>query len=107
MSLDVLLSAMVKSNVFSGNITHNLGNMADAAGIYEALWHPERIDIKTASQLIDPLKAGLDLLKSDPEKYKKLNPENGWGNYEGLVDFVERYLAACLEYPDAEIETWG
>ena len=29
-----------KEELFSSNITHNLGKMARAAGIYDALWHP-------------------------------------------------------------------
>ncbi len=29
------------NEVYSANITHNLGEMADKAGIYYALWRPE------------------------------------------------------------------
>ena len=29
---------------------------------------------------------------------------NGWGMYEHFVPFVEKYLEACKEYPDAVIE---
>lgn len=35
MSLDVYLSAVRETTIFSENITHNLNRMADAAGIYE------------------------------------------------------------------------
>jgi hypothetical protein len=49
------------------------------------------------------LRAGLELLRGDPERFKKHNPENGWGSYEGLIDFVENYLEACEEYPNADI----
>lgn len=92
-----------KEKYYSRNITHNLNTMAEEAGIYKALWRPEEIDISKASQLIEPLKIGLELLKSDPKRFKKFNPENGWGNYENLVDFVRDYLEACKEYPDAEV----
>lgn len=89
--------------VFEWNITHNLAKMADQAGLYECLWRPDENEIEKASQLIEPLKKGLDSLKSDPNRFKKLNPENGWGSYEGLVSFVENYLKACEKYPDAMI----
>jgi hypothetical protein len=89
--------------VYSANITHNLGKMANAAGIYEALWRPEEINITTASQLIPLLKAGLDKLKSNPEHYKTFNSPNGWGMYEHFVPFVEKYLAACEEHPTATV----
>ena len=29
--------------LYSANITHNLGEMADKAGLYEALWRPHRL----------------------------------------------------------------
>jgi hypothetical protein len=89
--------------VYSANITHNLGKMAGEAGIYLPLWRPDEIGVTKASQLIAPLREGLGLLCREPERFKALNPENGWGNYEGLVHFVANYLVACEEYPDAEV----
>lgn len=89
--------------VYWGNITHNLNKMAGDAGIYEHLWRPDEIGITKAAELIEPLRAGLALLKSDPSRFKKFNPENGWGTYEGLVSFVEKYLAACEENPAATV----
>lgn len=103
MSLDVYLTAVRKTEVFDAKITHNLAEMAYKAGIYKHLWRPEEIGITKAEQLIQPLRDGLDLLISDPERFRKFNPENGWGNYENLVKFVKNYLAACEENPDAEV----
>lgn len=110
--------------VYSANITHNLNQMATAAGIYEALWRPyllkteidfgddyqaewEFEDSQTilAQELIPLLEKGLESLLSKPESYKKFNPENGWGSYDGLVRFVEKYLTACKEYPEAIVKT--
>lgn len=91
------------TEVFYANITNNLTRMADAAGIYHVLWYPEKVGATKAHQLIEPLTEGLARLKADPDEFKKYNPKNGWGNYEGLVDFVERYLAACIENPEADI----
>lgn len=91
------------TEIYSANITHNLGAMAKAAGIYEHLWLPDEVNIKVASELIAPLTKGLELLKSDPDKFKKFDAENGWGLYIHFVPFVENYLNACIEFPDAEI----
>ena len=91
-------------DLFHANITHNLNKMADEAGLYEALWNPESLKVKIARDLIIKLSTGLVKLKSDPERFKKLNPENGWGTYEGLVEFVEKYLIACVKNQDAEVE---
>jgi len=92
--------------VYSANITHNLNRMAEEAGIYKHLWRPEEIGISKAHQLVAPLRTGLAQLKGNPEEYKKFNPENGWGNYEGLVKFVEDYITACEKYPDADVRVW-
>jgi hypothetical protein len=103
MSLDVYLTADRPTEVYGRNITHNLNKMAMEAGIYEALWRPEEIGIVRADQLIEPLTVGLDKLKADPEHYQKFNAPNGWGMYEHFVPFVEDYLEACKENPDAEV----
>jgi len=103
MSLDVTLTKVMPTTVFSSNITHNLGGMAAAAGIYDALWRPEETGITHANQLIEPLLLGLALLKSDPKKFEKFNSSNGWGVYENFVPFVEEYLKACKANPDAEV----
>lgn len=88
---------------YHANITHNLNRMALEAGLYNALWRPDEIGITTASQLIEPLRTGLEKLKGSPSYFQHYNPDNGWGDYYGLVSFVERYLNACEEYPDARV----
>ena len=104
MSLDVYLIQPMPTEVFSQNITHNLGEMAGGAGLYEYLWRPDELGITKAVDLIRPLKKGLKRLKSNPEFFKTFNPPNKWGDYDGLVRFVENYLANCIKYPDAEVE---
>lgn len=110
------------SNVFDYNITHNLTEMANACGLYEPLWRPhllksnwiatenydeeykfEADNPSEAWEIISKLKEGIEELKSNPEKYKKYNPDNGWGNYESLLKFAEEYLKACENYPNAII----
>ena len=104
MSLDIKLLALRKTDVFGANLTHNLTVMAMEAGLYEALWRPEDLKIANAGEMAPLLGFGLEKLKADPERFKKLNPANGWGTYEGLVRVVENYLEACVQNPDAEIK---
>ena len=103
MSLDVSLSAVRLTQVYSSNITHNLNQMAKEAGIYQHLWRPEELNITKAFDLIKPLEEGLSFLKSDPARFEKFNSDNGWGLYKNFVPFVENYLNACKENPDAVI----
>lgn len=93
----------VRKELFSANITHNLGDMADAAGIYKACWRPEEIGITHARQLIEPLRAGLALLESDPARFKAYDSPNGWGLYVNFVPWVREYLEACESFPDAAV----
>ena len=119
MSLDVTLRAVAErwvscphcseafkieeraGEIYSANITHNLVMMADAAGIYEALWRPDEHSYTKAGQLIPLLKAGLEKMKADPAKFEAFNSPNGWGMYHNFVPWVERYLAACEENPES------
>lgn len=89
--------------VFHENITHNMNKMAMQVDLYKCLWRPDELNITIAKDLIDLLREGLHKLKLEPDKYKEFNPPNGWGDYEGLVSFVENYLNACYKYPDAEV----
>lgn len=99
-----VIAAIEESDeVYSANITHNLSRMAREADIYEYLWRPDEIGVKHANQLISPLRNGLARLKADPPRYKALNPQNGWGTYEGLLQFIEQYLQACEQQPAAEV----
>lgn len=103
MSLNIYLTANRPSLVFDYNITHNLRDMAAAAGIYQCLWRPDEELITKASQLIQKLEFGLMLLKAHPIEFKQFNPANGWGDYNALVNMVEEYLKACMEHPDADV----
>jgi len=104
MSLDVYLMVTKPTEVYWANITHNLGPMAKEAGIYYALWRPEKEGWTKAGDIVAVLERGLALLKSDPARFKKFNAKNGWGLYEHFVPFVEKYLEACRENLNAEIK---
>ena len=88
---------------FWANITHNLGAMAQEAGIYQHLWRPEEMGIVTAEQLILPLRNAISAMKRDPERFKKHNPDNGWGSYDVFVPWLEKYLEACERMPMARV----
>ena len=109
MSLDVDLMITKPISVYDENITHNLGKMAGEVKLsndltlYDILWRPDEHGLKFAREISELLNEGWNTLLSDPEYYKQWNPENGWGSYEGLVDFVYKYRNACWDNPDAEL----
>jgi hypothetical protein len=110
MSLDVYLKMPAcphcghSSEGWSANITHNLTAMADEAGIYKEVWRPEEVGITKASQLIEPLRKGIGLMKADRARFELHNSPNGWGLYENFLPWLEEYLKACEDNPDAEVE---
>jgi hypothetical protein len=109
MSLDVDLMIVQPTSVYSGNITHNLNSMAAAVvlsnglTLYQVLWRPDEHKLMFARDISDLLDEGWNILIADPEKYKKYNPPNGWGSYDGLCNFVYKYRNACWDTPDAEL----
>ena len=105
MSLDIYLTTVIETDVFEANITHNLNTMAGEAGIYACLWRPEEVGIQKASQLIDPLEKGLELMKANPSRFQAFDASNGWGKYKDFVPWLERLLAACKEFPDAKVRS--
>ena len=110
MSLDVDLMVTQPTSVYSANITHNLGKMAGAVNLsngmtlYQVLWRPdEQQGLKFAKDIAELLDEGWNMLLADPEHFKQFDPENGWGSYEGLCNFVYKYRNACWDNPEAEL----
>jgi hypothetical protein len=103
MGLDITLR-VDGEEVFQAYITHNLTDMAKAACIYGAIWRPDEYGFEKPRHIKLYLTQGLVDLLSDPYKYEKFNPQNGWGSYDYLVNFVKNYIIACSRYPDATIE---
>ena len=109
MSLDVTLTKLMPTDVYASNITHNLSMMAHqvvlGSGITlrDVLWHPEKHGLQFARDIAELLDEAFNILLVDPVKFKQFEPENGWGSYEGLCNFVYSYRNACWDSPEAEI----
>lgn len=75
---------------FWKNITHNLGQMAEEAGIYGILWHPEENNVNRVGDMIAPLENGIHQMKADPSRFKAFDASNGWGNIRSVLTLVGR-----------------
>jgi hypothetical protein len=114
MSLDINLVVTQPVSIYSNNITHNLGVMASAVTLdsgmnpeltlYDVLWRPDEHGFQQALDIVDLLEQALEIMERDCDRLHELNPENGWGDYDGLVRFVRDYLRACEANPQAVIE---
>jgi hypothetical protein len=107
-SLDVYLTTETtaggseprREHLYERNITHNMSKMWNKAGVWDALYESHG---KQAKDIIATLENGVADMAMKKGEYLPLNPENGWGSYEGALDFLSDYLAACKEYPLATI----
>ena len=68
------------------------------------IWRPEEVGIVYAKDNIINLRQSLGYMYLNYDKLRGLNPENGWGDVENLIDFTTDYLKACEENPEAIIE---
>ena len=95
---------MSKPTLFGANYTHNGTAMADAAGIYAAVWRPDENGITHAAQLIEPLRVGIAAMEADPARFVAVEPPNKWGSFASFLPWCKEYLAACEANPTATVE---
>jgi hypothetical protein len=89
--------------LYDANITHNLGPMADLAGVYLPLWRPGKAGVEVAADLIEPIRNGIEDMKARPDFFRQFDAENGWGKYRDFLPWLEELLAAREEHPKAKV----
>lgn len=82
------------------NYTHNCNRMVRDAGLEE--W-PYEVAGWSADRLGRRLADTIECLERDPEKYRAMNPANGWGDYDSLLVALREVLASCERYPSARV----
>lgn len=87
-----------RERFFERNITHNLGQMFNEAGVYEILWEGDGL---VAGEVLDKLRNAYDDMVHRPAHYAKFNALNGWGMYEHALPFLAAVIEACAEHPTA------
>ena len=84
---------------YVGSYTYNVGDMyREALGFSLG-----ELDGKNACDSLDILDKGIKDMQANPDKYKKMNPENGWGNYEGALEYLLNIRHQCHRYPKCTI----
>jgi hypothetical protein len=84
------------------NITYNLSPMLREAGFpgHKAMQGAP------ASEAGGVYRSVAERLRSDPARYRLLNPSNGWGTYEIAVEFCDLMASDCAANPKAQIAGW-
>lgn len=57
----------------------------------------------TGKDALVPLRRMREYMEDNRDELEAMNPENGWGSYEGALEFVNKLISASLRNPD---ETW-
>ena len=80
------------------NMTSNVAPMWRDAGV-------DLRDLKDvkAADAVGPLGIAAQNLVNDPARYRAMNPENGWGSYDGCLKFIETLRDACRAHPNAVV----
>lgn len=83
-----------------GNYTYNVAPM-----YYDVFGNLglRLLDGLLAKNAIPILKIAINELESNPSKYRAMEPENEWGNYEGAVRYLKVILRGCMKHPKATI----
>lgn len=80
------------------NMTSNVGPMWRKAGADLA-----DFEGKKAGTVVSVLDAAVAQMKAQPDEYRALNPSNGWGTYEGCLEFLEELRDTCAANPNATV----
>jgi hypothetical protein len=106
MSYDVYLVAdlggpeLVGVDGLSANMTWNLRPMFAAVNDGSG---PQEWDGQSARIVAEILTRTLAAFDAEPDKFRAMNPPNGWGTFEGAREFAQEVLAACLNAPNAVV----
>lgn len=82
-----------------GNITYNVNPM-----FHEALGYGLRqTDGRNAGELLPELRKGIADMQDRPAVCTAMNPENGWGNAQVTLEYLQGFAAACAAHPKATV----
>ena len=101
MSWNVWLEIDAEEVADCGDMTWNVSPM-----YYDAfdLEHGIRgLDGMTGEEASKHLVVAISKMVSDPDKYKAMNPENGWGCYGGALEFLITIRKSCDDNPKATV----
>ncbi|SRR6266540_4134693 len=85
------------------NYTSNVSRMwFEALGNSQTLG--DLLDPKPiASTLIEPLNRAIATMMETPEYFRAMNPLNGWGSYEGALEYLIWIRDHCVKWPSARV----
>lgn len=102
MSINISIIAKRKVAIFDTSITYNLAPIYYKA-IDEELGF-KKIKGMTCKKALPIIINAIKNMLDNKEEYIKLNPKNGWGSYDGLLENFKKMKECCENNPDGIFE---
>lgn len=102
MSLDISISAKREMIIYDTNITYNLADM-----YYKCIDKEKgfkKLDGMNCKEALLIINNAIQEMLNNADDYRKLNPKNGWGSYEGLLKALQEMRNCCENNPDGTID---
>lgn len=87
-----------QASVYDSNMTSNVAPMWRKAGV-----DLQDLEGMLAGAAIYLLNKAIRNMQAKPEIYKAMNPKNGWGDYDGCLEFLISIQKACATFPLAQV----
>jgi hypothetical protein len=82
------------------NYTYNVSPMLKAIDWKEGI---HILNGKKAQDCVLSLQFGIRKMEDNSAEYIAMNPENGWGSYEGCLKWLRTILSHCEQHPLATL----
>ena len=100
MSLDIGIKAKREVYLYESNITYNLSKI-----YYKCInGGLKSLNEMSCKQALPILNKAIESMIEHEEEYKELEPSNGWGSYDGLLEEFRLLRETCENNPDGIIE---
>lgn len=84
--------------------TYNLGDMLrEGFGPEGILW----LHGRQGREAVFMLQVVVAAMETDPDRFRRHNPANGWGDYPSCLEMLREMRDAAIDHPDAWFVAWG
>ena len=101
MSLDISITAKREVEIYERNVTYNLADM-----YYKCIDKEKgfkKLDGMNCKEALPIINDAIQDMLNNAEEYRKLNPSNGWGSYDGLLKVLQEMRTCCENNLDGVI----
>ena len=101
MSLDINITAKRETEIYEANVTYNLSKM-----YYKCIDKEKgfkKLDGMNCKEALPIINNAIQDMLNNADEYRKLNPKNGWGSYDGLLATLQEMRNCCENNSDGTI----